>query len=54
MTESAHTERIVCPACGIEQDAVVEHTLPFWSYVHVCECGYAIIESEWDEAAGAT
>ena len=42
-----HTERIRCPGCGCVQDATVDHTLPYWSYMHVCECGYTIIESEW-------
>ena len=41
-------ERIVCPKCEKAQDAIVEHTHPFWSYVHNCACGYTILESEWD------
>ena len=47
MTE--HTERIICPRCKVSQGAIVEHTWPFWSYVHECiNCGYVIIESEWE------
>ncbi len=48
--EFTHTERIECPECGLHQDAKVEHTWPFWSYVHFCErpdCGHTILESEW-------
>ena len=43
-----HSERIRCPQCGSEQRAVVLHTEPFWSYVHPCDCGYWIGESEWE------
>ena len=44
-----HAERIRCPECGQEQDATVQHTRPFWTYVHDCEkCGYTIMESEWE------
>ena len=45
-----HHEVIVCPRCGKDQRATVEHTRPFWSYVHHCECGYTITESEWELA----
>lgn len=42
--------RIKCPECGTIQDAIVEHTFPFSTYVHHCEnCGYVIMESEWEE-----
>lgn len=48
MTES-HAEKIICPECKSIQDAIVEHT-PLWNmYVHECtECGYIIMESEWE------
>lgn len=43
-----HFELIECPQCGSEQEATVEHTVPFFSYVHHCgQCGYIIGESEW-------
>lgn len=47
-----HTERIRCPACLTEQDATVEHTQPFPTYIHNCACGYTIMESEWDRIDG--
>lgn len=28
----SHVELIVCPGCGADQEAVVEHTEPWWSY----------------------
>ena len=43
-----HSETIKCPKCGLIQDASVQHTAPFWAYVHECSCGYWITESEWD------
>ena len=46
---SQHSETIVCPACGKHCVAVVKHTEPFWTYVHTCECGYTILESEWEK-----
>lgn len=51
MSES-HTEQIICPECKSIQTATVEHT-PLWnSYVHECtECGYIIMESEWERYA---
>lgn len=49
MTEARHhTDRIRCPECGAEQEAIVEHTWPWWSFVHLCKCGYIITESEWE------
>ena len=46
----SHTERIKCNECGLEQDAEVEHTYPFPTYVHVCEdCGFIVMESDWDK-----
>jgi len=45
-----HEEKIICPNCGEVQVAKVEHTVPFYSYVHTCEkCGYTILESEWEQ-----
>ena len=45
-----HIERIWCPNCGKEQDAKVEHTAPFYTYIHNCiECDYLIMESEWNK-----
>lgn len=44
----SHTETIKCPKCNAVQTATVEHTIPFYSYVHDCECGYTIMESEWE------
>jgi len=44
-----HTEKIKCPDCGTIQDAIVEHTIPFHTYLHVCEkCSFTIMESDWD------
>lgn len=48
MMTDHHTETITCPKCGLAQDAVVEHTVPFNSYAHECACGYWITESEWE------
>lgn len=45
---SGHIEQIKSPECDTEQQAVVEHTDPFWSYVHKCtHCQHIILESEW-------
>lgn len=46
---STHEEQILCPHCHRVQTAIVAHTVPFWSYVHICACGYTILESEWDK-----
>lgn len=47
---SSHVEWIKCPECEQINEAEVLHTIPFWSYVHCCdECGYYIMESEWNE-----
>ena len=49
-TLQQHEERIRCPQCGKEQDAVVLHSWPWSTYIHDCEeCGYTIMESEWEE-----
>lgn len=44
-----HSENIKCPECNCVQNAFVEYT-NFWnSYVHTCEnCLYIICESEWN------
>jgi hypothetical protein len=45
-----HYELIKCPECGYIQWAKVEHTFPWWSYVHWCtQCNYCIMESEWNK-----
>jgi len=49
----SHTETIVCPECHRTQTATVEHTRPWYVYVHECECGYTITESEWEEDGDA-
>lgn len=42
-----HIEEIECPECEKIQSAVVEHT-PLWNiYIHHCDCGYIITESDW-------
>lgn len=46
-----HTEQIECPECNTIQWAKVEHTIPFWTKIHDCiNCGFKIMESEWNEA----
>lgn len=43
------TETIRCPECGTVQEAEVEATIPWFTYIHTCEkCGYVIMESEWE------
>ncbi len=44
------TDKIKCPECGKVQDAEVTQHLnaPFATYIKNCECGYTIMESEWD------
>jgi hypothetical protein len=55
MPTPGHFEMIICPQCDSNQDAWVEHTEPFYSYVHWCgECGYCIMESEWQLATDQT
>ena len=42
--------KIQCPECRQVQDAQVELTFPFHTYIHTCEkCKYVIMESEWME-----
>jgi ribosomal protein S27E len=46
---TSHFEDIICPGCGGVENAEVEHTWPWWAYVHTCTgCGYVIMESEWE------
>lgn len=50
-----HTEKIICPECEFVQDATVEHTIPWHSYVHECvKCKYMIMESEWNNPPAPT
>ena len=45
-----HIETIECPVCNHIQDAIVEHTEIFNTYIHECEnCQYLITESEWNK-----
>ena len=45
----SHIEEIECPECGKQQLAKVEHSEPFWTYIHQCvQCNYFIGESEWE------
>lgn len=49
-----HIETIECPECGLVQDARVEEdTWPFWTWIHFCECGFIIMESEWQQVSSA-
>lgn len=41
---------IECPNCGAIELATIEETIPFWTYLHDCKCGYIIMESEWCSA----
>lgn len=34
--ESNHIEKIVCPECEAVQEAIVEETVPFFTYIHCC------------------
>ncbi len=44
-----HPEKIICPECNKYQYALVEHTDPWYTYLHECEqCNYIITESEWE------
>lgn len=52
--ESVSTERIKCPVCNLEQDAEVELTIPWLTYIHECPCGYVITESDWDTVPEVT
>ena len=50
---SSHLETIICPNCGREQTATVQHTNPWWTRIHNCDCGYTIMESEWEQVCPA-
>jgi hypothetical protein len=53
MTQETHQEMIVCPGCMSPELATVEHTVPWWSYVHECGvCRHMITESEWTRVKG--
>lgn len=46
----SHNEVIECPSCMKQQQATVNHTTPFYYYVHECEkCQYIIMESDWNK-----
>jgi hypothetical protein len=43
-----HTEKIICPQCGLGQMATVLHTVPHWTFIHTCiKCKELIMESDW-------
>jgi uncharacterized Zn finger protein len=44
-----HYEIIKCPECGRHEVAEVLHTVPWYTYIHNCTCGYIIMESELDK-----
>lgn len=45
-----HKETIKCPNCGHIQEAIVEMTKPFATYIHTCEkCKFIITESDWEK-----
>ena len=44
-----HNEIIRCPECNKLQKATIEHSIPFWTYIHNCSCGNIIMESDWNE-----
>ncbi len=47
------TVQIRCPECQSIQAATIKQTAPFLTYLHDCtNCGYVIMESEWDEVKG--
>ena len=47
----SHHEDIICPKCKAVERATVEHTIPWFSYVHECsKCGFIAMESDWQEA----
>lgn len=45
----SHTKIVVCPECKTQQVAQVTHTTAGNVYIHECDCGYMIMESEWYE-----
>tara|TARA_Y100000310_G_C20045853_1_gene518287 strand:- start:121 stop:300 length:180 start_codon:yes stop_codon:yes gene_type:complete len=45
-----HYEKIKCPECDTVQEAKVIYTVLWNMYCHDCiQCGYTIMESEWNE-----
>ena len=46
--EGNHKEIIKCNECGLVQWGLVVHSVPFWTYLHTCDCGNLILESEWE------
>ena len=43
-----HEQIIFCPECKQEQIGIIQHTFPFFTYIHTCSnCNYVIMESEW-------
>lgn len=46
---NGHLEDIICPECKKVQTAEVKYTVPWWTYIHECKCGYIIMESEWEK-----
>lgn len=50
----SHSEQIICPECGVIQKATVIHTVPWFTYIHTCQCGYIIMESEWNTNTSKT
>lgn len=45
-----HTEQIKCPQCGDIQTGTVEHTEPWYTYIHICtKCRYVIMENDWNK-----
>lgn len=47
---TVHPVVIKCPECKTIQGAIVENSMPFATFIHICEkCDYVIMESEWEE-----
>ena len=54
MTNTSHIEKIRCPKCGCVQYAVVEHGIPWNTYIHYCkQCDFLIMESDWHKVEDA-
>lgn len=49
--EGIECQDIICPNCHQVEHAIVDHrTSPFSTFIHTCrQCGYIIMESEWDK-----
>jgi hypothetical protein len=55
MKKETHKELIICPECENRQWAIVEHTEPFYTYIHNCPvCKYVITESDWNVVKAPT